>query len=99
MTLNHEVAGSNPVRDNAPAPSEGDPAGRFLQPIDIPDVDRPAEDELSRAEDLAGRLYSRMSLAKHAKNQSVSLDMETAEELCQLLHDSIKTAKWVKRFG
>ena len=56
-------------------------------------VDAPAKDELLVAEELASKLA--WAIRRGTPNQ-VSLKREDAEQLCQLLHDSIRTAKQLK---
>ncbi len=55
-------------------------------------VDAPARDELERARELAAALASAIGRAKKFRMDRVSLDVDEAEELCQLLHDSLRTA-------
>lgn len=55
-------------------------------------VDAPAKDELSRARELAATLASAIGRARHFQEDKVRLGVEEAEELCQLLHDSLRTA-------
>lgn len=55
-------------------------------------VDGPASDELQRARELAACLAFAIRQANMQKRYQVSLSIEEAEELCQLLHDSIRTA-------
>lgn len=56
-------------------------------------VDEPASDELNRAEELASMLAKRLASAERANIASVAIPIESAKELCQLLHDSIRTAR------
>lgn len=59
-------------------------------------VDAPASDEIVRAKELASYLAQRLRMAKKYGG-NVSLRPEEAEELCQLLHDSIRTAEQLRR--
>lgn len=53
----------------------------------------PAENELDRAEYLLGRLSRSVTVARSNNMERASVDVEEADELCQLLADSLKTAK------
>ena len=55
-------------------------------------VDPPNHRELDRAAYLSSELAKAVRVAKANSLSRVTLDFETAEELCQLLHDSLKTA-------
>lgn len=55
-------------------------------------VDAPANDELVRARDLADYFAKRLGQAERFGDAQVKLDIESARELCQMLHDSIRTA-------
>lgn len=59
-------------------------------------VDAPARDELQRAKELAASLASAIGRARKFAVDRVSLDVDEAEELCQLLHDSLRTAEQIK---
>lgn len=60
-------------------------------------VDAPALDELDRAKELAACLANALQSAEHHSRSWIHLDRERAEELCQLLHDSIRTAEQLKQ--
>ena len=60
---------------------------------EIGKVDAPAKDELQVAEELASKLAVAI---RRGTAKQVSLKREDAEQLCQLLHDSIRTAKQLK---
>ena len=47
--------------------------------------------EIQRAKALTNSLNSALRRAKHFKQNKVSMDLEEAEELLQLLSDSLKT--------
>lgn len=47
--------------------------------------------EVQRAQHLVNRLHTACTLAKRFRQSSVKLDLEAAEELLQLLADSLKT--------
>lgn len=49
--------------------------------------------ELQRAEVLADKLAKSIAIARATYQRRVSLPLEEAEELVQLLEDSLKTAK------
>lgn len=51
--------------------------------------------ELQRAEHLSDRLYSAVRVAKHFRETTVRLDLNEAEELLQLLNDSLRSIKTV----
>lgn len=68
---------------------------RSLTPVANVPVNRPAADELERAEELAYILSFSLRLAG-GRAERITLHRETVEELSQLLHDSIRTAKQLK---
>lgn len=59
-------------------------------------VDGPAGDELLRAKTLLNGLQASIRLAREFKLDRVHLDIPIAEELAQMLADSIKTAEQIK---
>ncbi len=59
-------------------------------------VDAPARDEMERARELAACLARAIGRAKKFAMDRVSLDVDEAEELCQLLHDSLRTADQIR---
>lgn len=65
--------------------------------VEVTKVDAPASDELTRAEELADLLAKRLLSAERFNRKTVDLPIEQARELCQLLHDSIRTAKQIAR--
>lgn len=52
--------------------------------------------ELLRAKQLADKLHSAILLAKHFKQAKVKLDLADAEELTQLLFDSLRTIEGIE---
>ncbi len=64
-----------------------------MQPVPKPKVDRPASDELARAEALADKLARAVELSRYNGREWITLDLNAAEELAQLLFDSLRTAK------
>ncbi len=58
-------------------------------------IDGPNVGELDRAEWLMGKLSRAAAVARKC-NALVRLDLEDAEELVQLLADSIRTAKQIR---
>ena len=59
-------------------------------------IDAPADNELNRAESLADCLNSAVKVAHKFHAERISMRLDEAEELLQLLYDSIKTAKQIK---
>jgi hypothetical protein len=59
-------------------------------------VDAPAEDELERAEYLLSELAKAVAVARHVGLERASIRLAVAEELTQLLADSVKTAKQLR---
>lgn len=49
--------------------------------------------EMQRAQVLTDRLHSALLRARHFKQPKVAIELEEAEELVQLLADSLRTAK------
>ena len=60
-----------------------------------PRVDRPAKNELERAEALLDALQRAIHIGQKFERR-VSLDLDEAEEIAQLLADSTRTAKQLK---
>lgn len=50
-------------------------------------------EELNRAESLANKLHSAILRARHFRQAKVSLPIEEAEELAQLLFDSLRSIR------
>lgn len=61
------------------------------------EVDAPASNELDRAESLANYLAGQIRIGEQFRTPRVSLGFDEARELCQLLHDSLRTAKQLRQ--
>jgi hypothetical protein len=59
-------------------------------------IDQPASNELDRAKELAAYLAGQLSIAERHGDSKVVLRIEESRELCQLLHDSLRTAAQIK---
>ncbi len=66
-------------------------AGGLFNPQDISSTIMPLPHEIERAKALTDRLHKSVGLCKRFKLQRVQLNVEDAEELLQLLSDSLRT--------
>lgn len=58
---------------------------------------RRSENELERARVLANDLARRLRMAERGHDSHVRLGIENARELCELLHDSLRTAEQLQK--